>query len=54
MLLLVDEMDGQLWCCCRRVRDWNSHWDVDELDEVTDEAHDSEADSDGFADLDEF
>lgn len=32
----------------------HSHWDVNKLDEVTNEAHDSKANSDGFADLSEF
>ena len=32
----------------------SSHWDVDELDEVADEAHDCETDSYSLADLDKF
>ena len=34
--------------------DRNSHRDVNELDEVANEAHDSKAHSDSLADLDEF
>ena len=30
----------------------DAHWDVDELDEVANEAHDAKADGDCLADLD--
>ena len=50
MLLLWNDMSTNRYSHDIR----NVHWDVNELDEVTNEAHDRKTDSNGLRDLEEL